>query len=57
MNLSKLQGKLMAAARKNRFVPGKGGNANPSKPLMQKGNESPAEVADLLWEQLQASDT
>jgi hypothetical protein len=37
------------AQRQNRFVPGKGGVAGPSKPLTFKGGESAKEIADALF--------
>lgn len=42
----------VSQARSNRFVPGKGGNGRPSNPLQFKGNESPAAMADALFENL-----
>lgn len=39
----------LAAARKQPFVPGKGGQAAPSKPLQIKPNASPREIADELF--------
>lgn len=39
----------IAAQRQNRFVPGKGGQVGPSKPLTFKGNESPKEITDALF--------
>jgi hypothetical protein len=39
----------LRAARPQPFVPGKGGNAGPSKPLQFKGNETSAEIADALF--------
>jgi hypothetical protein len=50
-----------AATRKAReakmFVPGKGGNAGPHAPTQLKGNETPAELANKLWDQFGESDT
>lgn len=50
-----------AAARKARedrlFVPGRGGNAGPNKPIQLKGSESPKDLADKLWEQFNESET
>lgn len=45
------------AARKQPFVPGRGGETRPSKPLEMKGDLSPRDVADQLWEQLHQSGT
>jgi hypothetical protein len=42
------------AARRLPFVPGRGGNAGPSKPLALKPSNSAAEDAAALWEALQA---
>lgn len=39
----------VAGARKQPFIPGKGGNAHPSKPLDVKANSSSKELADLLF--------
>lgn len=36
-------------ARRVPFVPGRGGNGGPSNPLQIKGNASPREIAELLW--------
>jgi len=50
------EARRQAALDRNRkipFVPGKGGNAGPRSPLQFKGNESPNEVADSLWDALQ----
>ena len=44
-------------ARKQPFIPGKGGNTGPSKPLTLKGNESSKDIADMLWNQFGGSDT
>lgn len=45
-------------AREDRmFVPGRGGNAGPNKPIQLKGSESPKDLADKLWEQFNESDT
>lgn len=38
-------------AARQTFVPGKGGNGSPSKPLEFKGNESAKDIADRLWSQ------
>jgi hypothetical protein len=43
----------VARNRQNRFVPGKGGVAGPSKPLQLKANASAAEIADQLWDSMQ----
>jgi len=45
------------AARKTPFVPGRGGHANPSKPLQFKGGESARQMADELWDQMKGTDT
>jgi hypothetical protein len=45
---AKRQQKL-AKARSNVFVPGKGGQATPSKPIQFKGSESSKEIADALF--------
>jgi hypothetical protein len=47
----------VAAARRQPFIPGKGGNANPSKPLQVKADASAREIADELWESLSHSGT
>jgi hypothetical protein len=44
-------------ARKVPFVPGRGGSAGPSKPLQLKGNESPKDLANLLWDDANGSGT
>jgi hypothetical protein len=44
----------VAAAKRQPFIPGKGGATGPSKPLQMKGHESAKDVADLLWESMQA---
>lgn len=44
-------------ARQNRFVPGKGGNAQPSKPLEIKQDASAKEIADQMWDLFQGSGT
>lgn len=49
--------RAVQANRKQPFIPGKGGQAQPSKPLDMKPNLSPAEVAELLWNNLQKSET
>lgn len=43
----------VAAARKQPFVPGRGGQAGPSKPLAIPANASAKEVSNLLWDSLQ----
>lgn len=45
------------AARKERFVPGKGGNTGPSRPLQFKGNESARDIADSLWKEFNGTET
>ncbi len=40
----------LAQNRRSPFVPGKGGQAGPSKPLEIKANATAKEVADLLWQ-------
>jgi hypothetical protein len=40
----------LSAARKTPFVPGRGGQSGPSKPLEVPANAAPKDVADLLWE-------
>lgn len=47
----------VAAARKSPFVPGRGGNANPSKPLEIKGDSSSRDLADQLFGMFAGSDT
>ena len=44
-------------ARPQPFVPGRGGQATPSKPLEVKANTSPRELADLLYNQFAGSET
>ena len=44
----------LRAARGMPFVPGKGGQAGPSKPLTLAPDASPRMIADQLWDQLQA---
>lgn len=41
-------------ARPKPFLPGKGGDAKPSRPLDVKPNASPAEIADMLFPMVQA---
>jgi hypothetical protein len=41
--------KKLSEARRGVFVPGKGGQAGPSKPIQFKGNESSKEIADALF--------
>jgi hypothetical protein len=53
---AKRQAKINGA-RKSPFVPGKGGNAHPSKPLQFKADASAKEITDQLWESLQSSGT
>jgi hypothetical protein len=43
--------------RQNRFVPGKGGQAGPNKPLQFKGNESAKDIAETLFATFQGSGT
>ncbi len=42
------------ASRRTPFLPGKGGNGTAAKPLQLRGDESAREMADTLWEQMQA---
>lgn len=44
-------------ARRMPFVPGRGGQASPSQPLQFKGNESPAQIAEALWQASHGADT
>jgi hypothetical protein len=37
------------AARQQPFLPGRGGDIRPSKPMQFKGNESAKEIAEKLW--------
>jgi hypothetical protein len=37
------------AARRNPFVPGRGGAGVPSRPLQARGNETAKEIAERLW--------
>lgn len=39
----------LQAARRGPFLPGRGGNANPSKPLEMDPKASPRQIADQLW--------
>lgn len=55
--ISARQKASVEAARKRPFIPGMGGNANPSKPLQFKGNESAKDITDALWETLQGTET
>lgn len=41
------------AARKQPFLPGKGGQTGPTKPLQLDPKASPKDIADLLWSNLQ----
>lgn len=45
------------AARKPAFVPGKGGQASPSRPLTFKGNESARDIAESLWKEYNGPET
>lgn len=45
------------AARKVPFVPGRGGQTGPSKPLQLSGKENPKDIADQLWDSFQAPGT
>lgn len=45
------------AAKRPPFVPGKGGQANPSRPVQLKPNATPKEVADALFGSWNESDT
>lgn len=45
------------AARKVPFVPGKGGQTGPSKPLQFKGNESAKEITEALWKSWEGTET
>lgn len=45
------------AARKVPFVPGRGGQTGPSKPLTLSGKENPKDIADQLWETFQVPGT
>jgi hypothetical protein len=47
----------LRASKPAPFLPGRGGNAQPSKPLEFKGNESARDISEKLWEQLQVSGT
>jgi hypothetical protein len=47
----------LRASKPQPFLPGRGGNTSPSKPLEFKGDASAKEIADKLWEQFQVSDT
>ena len=53
---AKRQAKINSA-RKAPFVPGKGGQASPSKPLEMKPSASAREIADELWGQWEGKDT
>ena len=53
---SQQQQKVEAAKKRPFSFPGKGGNGTPGKTIGLKGNESPREAADFLWDALQASD-
>jgi uncharacterized protein YukE len=44
-------------AARNPFLPGKGGNGSPSKPLTFKGNESPKAITDALWNSFGETET
>lgn len=44
------------AARRAPMLPGRGGNGSASKPIGLKGNETPKQAADLLWESLLPGD-
>lgn len=45
------------ANRRPKFVPGRGGQAHPSKPLQIKADATSRDIADELWEQMQTSGT
>lgn len=47
----------LRAARNGPFIPGRGGNTGPSKPVQLKGNESPKALADMMWDQFHESET
>lgn len=51
---SQQQQKVEAAKKRPFSLPGKGGNGTPGKTIGLKGNESPREAADFLWDMLQA---
>jgi hypothetical protein len=53
---AKRQAKINAN-RKQPFVPGKGGQTSPSKPLQLKANASAKEITEELWESMQNSGT
>lgn len=51
------QAQKIAAAKRAPWVPGKGGATGPSKPWQPKGNESPKDIANQLFESFQRTDT
>lgn len=55
--LETMRQQKVASARRSPFVPGKGGQGNPSKPLDIKANASAREVAEQLWGTWSGSDT
>lgn len=44
----------LAAARKQPFLPGKGGQTGPSRPFEVKADASSRDIADLMWESVRA---
>lgn len=47
----------VSAAKRPAFVPGRGGDAKPSKPLEFKGGESAKDIADKMWDLFHESGT
>lgn len=47
----------LESSRRQPFVPGRGGQAGPSRPLQIRPNASPREVAELLWNDTNGSGT
>lgn len=44
------------ANRRQPFLPGKGGNGTAAKPIQMRGDENAREMADLLWDQIGATE-
>ena len=50
------QRKAKVEAARRPLLPGKGGNGSAAKPIGLKGNESAKQLADTLWDAMQAGD-
>ena len=51
------QRKAKVEAARRPLLPGRGGNGVASKPIGLKGNESSKQLADTLWDAMQAGET